>query len=321
MKKLSILSIGISGLIVACGTGTNNNSSVNYYSASNTSHYSIESGLNVLNESQLYINMITQYGTWQAPLTLVTNNNYTFNQNGATGTVTITANNLGISYNSTSQSWIDFATLETNVSTNIPNGTYNFICDQSNLSACSMVINNNNITVTEFSQTGQATTLCNTQFSQSNNPMNPYLYSFNCGVNAGAASGQWNIMPFTINNTTAIMVAEYNLSENINDDSTDEIAFQNIAIHPMGNYNYLYNGGSFSQGTGVSTAQFTVAGIINATVGTCFGSACGLIANQYYNANAATGFDWFNVNLSNNYNLTGNDAMKIYQDSFVGFYF
>lgn len=312
-------------LISACGSGSSTSSSGQvYYSASNTGHYLVESNVNPSNESQLYISVVSQNGGYvkEAPLTQVSTNNYTFSQSGASGTVTIKNGNFGISYNGTSSTWIDFATQ--NVGSSVPSGNYNLICDQTNLSPCTMNISNNSVNVTEYSLTGQATTLCNnSSLSQvgSSNLNNPYLFAFTCGVNGGSSQGVWYIVPIVQNSTTGLMIGEYNAASNNNNDETDEIAFPaNIAINPNGSYNYLYNGGSLS-GVGVSTAQFTATGLINQTVGLCSGAQCALIQNQYYNNNPATGFDWYNVNSLNNYNLVGSDSMSIYQDSFEGFYF
>lgn len=304
--------------LLACGTGQNNSVSNNYYSASTTTYYQIESI-----ESQLNLNIITTSGVVSYPLTATAVNAYTFASGSTTtGTATLDNNNLGISFNNPQSTWIDFATQ--NISLNaIPTGTYNLICDQSNLSACQASVSNNTISITEYSITGQATTLCqNSPITSANVSFNPSSYQFNCGVNGGSSSGTWYAVPITIESTTGIMLNEFNPTTNTNNDETDEIAFPNSqAINPYGTYYYLYNGGAISSGVGVSTAQFTSAGLVNQVVGLCSGAACALIKNQYYNNISTIGFDWYNANGMNNYNLIGNDNMRIYQDSFEGFYF
>ena len=308
-------------LLVACGSGQTNNGGNNYYSASNTTYYQIESQT-TNGASQLTFSAVSPgYSIKQAPLTFVAPNNYTYSQNGATGTVTLDNGNLGISYQSTSGAWVDFATQNTsNIA--LPTGSYNLICDQTNLSPCQATIANNQITITEFSQTGQATTLCqNSNITQAATSANPYLYQFSCGVNGGSITGTWYAVPLTIESTTALMLSEFSPAQNNNDDETDEIAFPiSPSINPSGAYYYLYQGVMLG-GVGLSSAQFTVAGLVNPIVGTCSGAACALIQNQYYNNNPATGFAWYNVNQQSNYNLVGNDTMGIYQDSYEGFYF
>ncbi len=321
MKKIILSLIPVA--LLGCGSGTTTSGGTVYYSASYSSNYLIESQNN--NESQLLLSIIPNTGTYvyQAPLTMVSNNSYIFAQNGATGTVTFNNGNMGVSYQTSSSTWIDFAT--TNISNiSLPSGTYNAVCDQTNLSACNITINNNNISITEFNSSGQPTVLCANKALQqvgSSNVYNPYLYSFTCGVNGGSSSGVWYAVPITINQVTGIMLSEFNPTINNNDDTTDEIAFPSSnSINPSGNYFYVYDGGSLG-GVGVTNAQFSVAGLTNTVVGLCSGASCALVNNQIYNGIPKTGFDWYNVNNLNSYNLTGNDSMGIYQDSFEGFYF
>lgn len=326
MKTSKLLSLlCMSALIISCGTGANELlPGQNYFSASYSSYYNIQQ-----NNGQSYLTIVSPSQQWLnnaflTPIVLTANESqYTFNQGGASGIVTIKNNNLTINYTSTSSTWIDFATQ--NIGNSLPDGTYNLICDQTNLSACSMTINNDNISITEYSVTGQTTTLCNNSSANkaSSNLNNPYIWTFTCSVNGGSSSGIWHIMPMMSNNTTSLLIAEYNPTSNINNDATDEIAFQQPStnINPSGTYVYTYNGGSFSGGVGTSTAMFSGATLANSIVGLCNGSACALIPNQYYNNQAKLGFDWYNVNGLNNYNLVGSDAQNIYQDSFEGFYF
>ncbi len=303
--------------LIACGTGQNDSVGNNYYSASGTTYYQIESV-----ESQLNLNIVTTSGVASYPLTTTAANAYTFASGSTTGTVTLENNNLGISFNNPQSTWIDFATQNIRLNT-IPDGTYNLICDQSNLSACQASVLNNAISIIEYSVTGQSTQLCqNSPITSANVNFSPSLFQFNCGVNGGSSSGTWYALPITIESTTGIMLNEYNPTTNTNNDETDEIAFPNSStINPSGTYYYLYNGGAVSSGVGTSTAQFTSAGLINQIVGLCSGAACALIKNQYYNNMPAIGFDWYNANGMNNYNLVGNDSMGIYQDSFEGFYY
>ncbi|MDD3267405.1 MAG: hypothetical protein PHC75_09545 [Burkholderiales bacterium] len=303
MKKrlITLLSLSVASLIVACGVGETTSGNL-YYSASNSAHYVIESGINNQSESQLYISMVTQASLWKAPLesvpsSIVGTTSYTYNQNGISGTVTLRGGILGISYTSTNGAWIDFAAIESHIGSSIPNGNYNLICDQANLSPCTMVVQTITgvqvVTVTEFNTVGTATTLCSnspiTQSGQSN-PMNPYLYSFTCSNSGGTTSGVWDLLPFTQHGVTGFMVAENNYSSNITDDSTDEIAFPQHSISPTGSYNYLYNGG-IGIGIGVNTASFSLPSGINNPTSLC--SNCGLTLGRYYNGVAATGFAWY----------------------------
>ena len=321
MKKNLLLSLmfGISVTLVACnGDGQNNSISGNYYSASNTSYYQIESSNN-----QLSLNIISTTSAASFPLTFKAVNSYTFGSGGVVGTLTMDNNNIGISFQSAQSTWIDFATLGQNLAASLPNGTYNLVCDQTNLSACQLVVNNGTVSITEYSTTGQQTQLCqNSSVTPANLNSNPNLQKFTCGVNGGSTSGTWYAQAFTIESTTGIMLNEFNPTTNSNNDETDEIAFPiSMSINPSGTYYYVYYGGATSSGVGSTTAQFSSAGIINSVVGLCSGAACALIQNQYYNSNTLAGFDWYNVNGLNNYNLVGNDTMGIYQDSFEGFYF
>lgn len=323
LMAVLISSLGVT--ISSCGNGSSNTTTgQSYYSASYSSYYNIQSSTEN-NESSLYLSIVSpgvQYVT-NALLTPTLNieSQYEFSQNGASGTVTIKNGNLGISYVSQSSSWIDFATNTNNIANSVPNGTYNLICDQTNISACQLTINNNEVSIIEYSMTGQSTILCNNsslQLDSSN--QNPYLWQFNCGVNGGSTHGMWYMLPFVSNNQTSFLISEYNPTVNENDDLTDEIAFiKPIAqINPSGNYNYLYTGLS-GGGVGITTVQFATspASLINSI--TC-GSLCGLNTNQYYSNQSQIGFDWY-TNTTSSYNLVGNDAQQIYQDSYEGFYF
>lgn len=326
MKLLTTILIGALGIVVSsCVGGSTGVAGQNYYSASYSSYYNIQNGTGA-NESSLYLSIVSQGATQYVSNALLTpvvgaESQYEFSQNGAYGTVTIKNNNLGISYISPSSSWIDFATSTANIGSTIPNGTYNLICDQTNISPCQMVVNNNSISITEYSMTGQSTILCNNSIVQQlSNNQNPYLWAFNCGVNGGAHSGTWYLMPFTSSNQTSFLISEYNPTSNTNDDVTDEIAFtQPVAqITPSGNYSYVYTSLS-GNGVGTTSAQFATApsSIVNSI--TC-GSLCGLNVNQYYFNQSQVGFDWY-TNTTSSYNLVGSDAQKIYQDSYEGFYF
>jgi hypothetical protein len=317
--------VSISTLISSCGVGTNNEflPGQNYFSASYSSYYNIQNGSGA-NESNLYLSIVsqsTQYVTNVQLIPTSVESQYTFNQNNISGTVTIRNGNLGISYQSSSSAWTDFATQH--ISNNIPNGTYNLICNQSNLSACQLVVNNNAITLTEYSISGQQTVLCNNASLQAiaASYENPYLFSFNCS-NGGSIFGKWYLLPMNYNNQTSLLISEYNNSINENDDVTDEIAFvqPTTKIDPSGTYTYLYNGGSLSGGVGISQVQFarTPASLVNPI--SCNGMLCVLNQNQYYNNQQQIGFDWY-TNTLGYYNLVGSDAQRIYQDSFEGFYF
>lgn len=323
MKK--VISLLITAIIItACVGESVNSNQQKYYSAAHTGYYLIESNVNPENESELYFSVVDQSSSYvyQTPLSLVSSNNYTFKQGSTSGTVTIKNNLLGVSYSGVSDAWIDLATTTNNIESSLPNGSYNLICDQTNISACNLKILNNQITLVEFSTTGQPITLCSNSLAElvPANTGNQYLYSFTCGVNGGSSSGTWYALPINIRSEHSIMLSEYNPTSNDSSDTTDELSFPVQSINPTGTYQYLYDGGSLS-GVGVSTASISAAGVINPIAGSCSGSACALVPDQYYLNNDAQGFAWYNVNLQNNYNLTGSDKMKVYQDSFFGFYF
>jgi hypothetical protein len=231
---------------------------------------------------------------------------------------------MGISFTSTN-SYADFATINTNRN-NIPSGSYSTVCDQNNLSACIISINNNQISIVEYSVSGVPTALCNNQklVQASSNAINPNVYSFTCGVQGGASSGTWSAIPLIVNGVTGIMISEYDASINANDNITDEIAFIQESFIPSGNYNYEYNSSS-GQG-GISSATFNNGTLINATVGSCAGAACAIIQGQYAGAvglsgNPMVGFDYYSVNGTTNYNLVGNTTMNIFDDSYAGIYY
>lgn len=326
LNFLTAILIGSLGVVVSsCGGGSSVSAGQNYYSASYSSYYNIQNGTGD-NESALYLSIVSQGTQYvnNALLTPVSNieSQYEFSQNGAYGIVTIKNGNLGISYTSSSGAWIDFATQSTNIATTIPNGTYNLVCDQTNISPCQMEVNNNSITINEFSVSGQKTTLCNaSNLTKYSNMQNPYLWAFSCGVNGGSSAGTWYLMPINIESQFSFLVSEYNPTVNENDDVTDEIAFTQVStgINPNGSYDYVYSG-IVSGGVGTTNAQFTAspATLINSI--TCGGSLCALNFNQYYYNQSMLGFDWY-TNTTSSYNLVGSDVQNIYQDSYEGFYF
>lgn len=325
-----LMSLNIS--LTACGSGSFNTNGTNYYSASSTAFYQIESQSG---ESAI-LNIITSNGNKlsNVPLTL-TASGYSFsttiNNDQVNGTIVLKNNLMGINITSTSgntQSFSDFATLSINTNNSpIPSGTYNTVCDRDNISACQITINNNQISITEYSISGQPTSLCtNTDMITMNgNAINPYLLSFTCAVQGNTHQGTWYIMPLVINGTTGIMIDEYNASLNAPDSATDEIAFIQDSFIPAGEYNYLYKGIVNNQ-SGISTANFTGRAINNPTVGTCAGAACSLNENQFggmlgSSGNVMIGFDYYLVNGLINYNLVGSTVMNIFVDSFSGIYF
>ena len=324
-KKLlrSVIAISAASVVlIGCGNGSTNNLPLgqNYFSASYSSFYNIQNGTGSGNESNLYLSVISQGDQYVTNVQLIPTSfesQYTFNQNNISGTVTIKNGNLGISYQSSSTQWTDFATQH--VGNSIPNGTYNLICNQSNLSACQMVVNNNSVTLTEYSISAQKTILCSNASLQAVAAAseNPSVFTFNC-----SNGGKWYILPMSYNNQTSLLISEYNSFVNENDDVTDDIAFSQpqTGINPRGNYTYLYNGGSVSDGVGISSVQFSInpAALVNPI--SCNGYLCALQTNQYYNNQQQIGFDWY-TNTNGYYNLVGSDAQNIYQDSFEGFYF
>ncbi|MBY0379135.1 MAG: hypothetical protein K2P99_01900 [Burkholderiales bacterium] len=321
MRKCCFYSSILLLVLNSCGDGNaTKNSASSYYSASNDTYYQLESSVNNNIES-FVLNLVTNSGPITGiPLSQTTPNHYTFIGLGGTGNVALNNGNLGISFTSTSNNWIDFATQNT-TSTQIPSGVYTTICDRTNISPCVINIQNNQITINEYSTSGVATTLChNVSINNVNNSINPFISSFVCSVGGGAKSGIWYVMPLAINTMTALMISEYNPTINANDDTTDEIAFpqNSIAILPSGTYNYLY--ANLNGTNGISSAQFSNSSILNSTIGSCAGAACAIIQGKFYNF-TMSGFDYFNVNGFNNYNFVGNNLMNIYQDSYIGFYY
>ncbi|MCC2624335.1 MAG: hypothetical protein K0R14_208 [Burkholderiales bacterium] len=331
MKLLFILFFSIF-LIVSCGDGSSSSSNTNYYSASSNLYYEI----NTSNESgveSLALSVVATTGNLlnNVPLTLSGNNSYTFNGGNTgsniSGSLVLKNNQMGISINGTSTtSFADFA-VESEVTNNnsIPNGTYTTVCDQNNISACSIVINNNQISITEFSVSGQSTTLCQGQaITTAPNAQNPFLSSFSCGVQGGTHTGTWYIMPIVVNNTTGIMINEYNASVASGPSFTNEIAFPQATFTPNGTYNYVYNG--VSSNSGIATATFSSAGLVNSIIGTCSGAVCALVQGQYAGSvgasgNTMVGFDYYSVGGTVNYNLVGSTSMNIFMDSYSGIYF
>jgi len=195
------------------------------------------------------------------------------------------------------------------------------VCDQNNLSACTVKIANTQISIIEYSTSGVPTILCTNQTltQASANSINPYVYSFSCAVQGGAYVGTWYVAPLIVNGITALMLSEYNASLNANNDGTDAIAFLQAAFSPNGNYNYLYSKSATTQ-VGITTAVFTANTITNSISGTCNGAACAIIQGRFYNF-AMPGFAYYSVNGTTNYNVVGDDTMNIYVDSFMGFYY
>jgi hypothetical protein len=189
-----------------------------------------------------------------------------------------------------------------------------------------MVINNNQITVTEYNVSGNPTILCSNQpLVYPSNNGNPYLLSFSCGVQANTYRGTWYLMPLSINNETALMISEYIATSNSAYSITNEIAFLQSSFTPSGTYNYVYNGIGLSQ-AGIKMASFNNNSLINTVVGTCAGAACAIINGQYFSnsdtiGNVMQGFDYYNVNGLSSYNLVGSTSMNLFVDSFSGIYF
>jgi hypothetical protein len=331
MKLLFVLLFSIF-LIVSCGDGSSSNSTTNYYSASSNLYYQINTSSESGVES-LALSVVATTGNLlnNAPLTLSGDNSYTFSGgnmgNNISGNLVLKNSQMGISISGTStNSFADFA-VESAITNNdsIPNGTYTTVCDQNNISACSIVINNNQISITEFSVSGKSTSLCQGQsITTAPNMQNPFLSSFSCGVQSGTHIGTWYIMPIVVNSTTGIMINEYNASVASGPSFTNEIAFPQAAFTPNGAYNYVYNG--VSSNSGIATATFSSAGLVNSIVGTCSGAVCALVQGQYAGAvgasgNTMVGFDYYSIGGTVNYNLVGNTTMNIYVDSFSGIYF
>lgn len=319
-------------LLVACGDGTNSNvTTTNYYSASPNLSYQINTeSSNGVQSASLTITASTGDILDNAPLTLTGINTYTFNESSSgssiTGSLVLKNNQMGVTVQGASTAtFVDFA-IESISNANIPSGNYTTVCDQNNISACTVVVTNNQISITEYNTTGTAKNLCQNQILQQvSGAQNPYLSSFSCGVQGGTSTGTWYAMPITANGVTGIMISEYNPSaaaDNIS--TTNEIAFPQAAFTPNGTYNYVYNG--VSSNSGLSAATFSNAGLVNGVVGTCSGAACVLIEGQYAGSagmqgNQMVGFDYYSVGGTVNYNLVGSTAMNIFVDSFSGIYF
>lgn len=329
MKKINTVLIGatIAACIAGCGAGGNTPSlgGNTYYSAAYDTYYQIESSnsgytFSAINTKGDYLN--------QVPLTANGTNNYSFQTtvsgNTATGNISVNNGQLGFAINYGSGAYVDFAT--NNPSNQpIPNGTYTTLCDITNLSACTVTINNNAITITEYNTSGASVNLCSavSMTQTTSNFINPYLSGFTCGTQGGnGPSGIWYAMPFAANGVTGLMIAEYNPNINSNDLGTDEVAFvqpsnQN-GVTPSGNYNYAYQGWSSGQ-VGISSASFSNGFLTNPTLG----GTCSLVYGQFYNYRM-NGFDTCTFSGSgstNFYNVVGNNTMNIYMDSYSGFYF
>lgn len=311
----------ISILLNACNSGTTSTSSLqtNYYSGASASYYQIvKSG----SSNSLYLNIINASGYLlkNVPLNQASNGyifNTILNGESATGQVVFgNENDLAFVINSNATAYNDFATTYAN-SNPILDGNYVANCDQQKISACLVQVINQEITITEYTSNGTPTILCRNQPLVNSHSINPYALSFNCTVNGGANSGIWYATPFSFNQTTAILIGEYIPSINANDNVTDDIAFPQQTIQATGNFNYTYYdlaGGS----PGINTdSKLNSTTIVNPT--TCINGPCQIQSNGFYHY-SMLGFDYYTTN-SSNYNLVGNDAMQIYADSYVGFYF
>lgn len=330
--RLLLTIVTICLLVSACGAGDDSNNGGNsYYSASATTYYQIESKDN----ESFILNIVTNSGNSIKNIPLIpSQNGYTFagiiNGNNLAGSIVIKNNLLGISVTNSGgsiQSFADFATTSANTNTDsLPSGTYTTVCDQDNISACVINIVDNQISITEYSISGQPTVLCsNASITQASASINPYSWSFSCGVQGGMYSGTWSVMPLVINGATALMLSEYSPNFGISNSITNEIAFVQGAFSPNGNYNYVYNG-TINNQAGIATTSFSNNSLINTVVGSCAGAACALIQGQYAGAigssgNVLSGFDYYSVNGTVNYNLVGSSTMNIFVDSFSGIYF
>lgn len=334
MNKLRkiCLSASIAALIVGCGAGSNTNPTLGantYYSAAYDTYYQIESSTNGGTPTYTF-SATTSNGDYlnQIPLTTNGTNNYSFQTtvsgNAATGNISINNGQLGFAINYGSGAYADFASNNPS-NQSIPNGTYTTLCDITNLSACTVTINNNAITVTEYNTSGSSVNLCTTasMTQTTSNYINPYLWGFSCGTQGGnGPTGIWYAMPFAANGVTGIMIAEFNPNLNSNDLGTDEVAFIQPAdqngVTPLGNYNYAYQGWTSGQ-VGISSGSFSSGFLTNPTLG----GTCTLVYGQFYNYRM-NGFDTCTFSGSgstNFYNIVGNNTMNIYMDSFSGFYF
>lgn len=330
MKLFIIFTLLI--LLCACGSGNNNSSgTANYYSASSTAYYQIESK----NNESFILNIITNSGNNINNIPLIqTSNGYTFasknSGNNLMGTIIIRNSLLGISITNSGGTILpaaDFATTSENTNSDqLPPGTYTTVCDRDNISPCIINITNNQISITEYNLSGQPIILCKNAdvINVNGNSTNPYLKSFSCGVQGGIYSGTWYAMPLVVNGETAIMLNEYSASLNGSNSVTNEIAFLQAQFSPNGEYNYVYNSISSNQ-SGITTATFSNNSLINTVVGTCAGAACALIQGQYVGSggvgNMLAGFDYYNVNGIVSYNLVGSTQMNIFVDSFSGIYY
>lgn len=324
MKLNPLLLLSTVFIITACGTG-NTVTGTTYNDAGGTQNYMLayESGNTPVTIS---INVTGSSGS-PLPLTLVSPNIYSFSTGSESALMYFNPDEsamLAISFTGQgTSSTTDFAT--NTVSSTLPTATYNTICDHSNLSACQVTINNNQISIVEYSPQGASTSLCtNATLTSNTTPISQYLYTFICGTNGSSSNaGTWYLTPFSLNNTTALMLSEFdsaNLSKNIN---TDEIAFMSgQSLNPNGSYGYIYNslGGASTTQSGVSTAQLTPA-IISNTISGC--NLCVLQQNSYY-LMPLQGFNYYEANNQQTtsifYNFVGNDALNLYMDSYTGFY-
>lgn len=328
MRKYNHLLISLLSIIGLCACGNSTTSGTTYYSAGNDYNYQLSFTESNNIPQTITINVSGSSGVGM-PLTQVSPNTYAFGSSQESALLYYNPAEsayLSVAYNG--QGTVPYSDFATNTaSSNLPNGTFNTICDHSNLSPCQITINNNQISITEYTPQGQSVALCNSStLSSASSSISPFLQTFICGTNGSTTnSGNWYLVPFTVNGVSGLMINEYNSSSLAADDTTDEIAFPaGSSINPNGSYGYIYNviqsGQSAVNSAGVSTASLTPTTINNNITG-C--NNCLLQQNSYYQQ-PLTGFDYYTTNNSQSfgttYNVIGNDSMNLYMDSFTGFY-
>ncbi len=325
MQLHHVLSMLASVLLVACGSGGMDNLNTGtYYTGGYDYYYQVqsESGtgstLNVLgsNGSALF----------SAPLTSTGGNSYYFttsyNGRDINGNLVILGGILSIVANA----WgTDIGSNNTNP---IQDGSYSTICDKGNMSPCSVVINNNSISVTEYSTSGAPTILCSNSLLVETNSI-PNNYMFKCGImGSNAPQYNWYVTSFTRNGIPGLLISEYNGSTQINNDETDDIAVIQATssgiFAPNGSFYYTSNGTSGSATPSIIIANLTSNGstgtINNQAIGNCNGQACALTMDQYY-SQIANGYAYFTTtNNPLNFNLVGNSTLNLMMDSASGFY-
>lgn len=326
MKLLNMLYILPSVLLVACGSGGSDDTATGtYYTGGYDYYYQVQSESGA---STTTLNVLGSNGStlFSAPLTSTGNNSYTFtsNYNNQTinGNVVITNGILSIAANV----WgIDIGTNSANP---IQNGSYSTICDKGNISPCTVNVNNNSISITEYSTSGAPTVLCSNSLLVETNSV-PNNYTFKCGI-MGSSTPQysWYVTSFTRNGVPGLLISEYNGNTQINNDETDDIAViqatSSGTLMPNGGFYYTSNGASGSGTPSITIANFTSNGstatINNPSLGNCNGQACALTLDQYY-SQIANGYAYFTTTTNPiNYNLVGNTTMNLMMDSASGFY-